>query len=169
MTLKLKVNGMWTQFLAPMRANVDFDTHGALKGRSKAIGEGVDFGRLPVEHRDMSLYNACFVVYSYGTPVAWKTFGVWYCPDVRYSVTTSKHMSRIRPCVDTLNAERETAPAVEPAPSLEHAARCGYWVHRPCDCRTSDADAEDWTRDYTITRPSDGCYDITVTHAGRAS
>lgn len=44
-----------------------------------------------------------YVVYSYATPIAWLTeSGVWVLPDVKYSVSTSKHMGRLRPAIANL-------------------------------------------------------------------
>ena len=37
-----------------------------------------------------------YAVYSYATPIAWFAHGVWTVPDVRYSVTTSKHQNIVR-------------------------------------------------------------------------
>lgn len=37
------------------------------------------------------------VIYSYGTPIAWRDSGVWIVPDVRYStMTSSKHQAPVR-------------------------------------------------------------------------
>jgi len=93
---KLKVNGLWTQFLDPLIGREPFDTHGALYG---ALTDGPSFipfsDRLP-EHYVDSFYGSSYAVYSYGTPIAWlNEDGVWICPDVKYSVTTSKHQGRI--------------------------------------------------------------------------
>jgi hypothetical protein len=35
-------------------------------------------------------------VYSYGTPIAWHTNTGWFIPDLKYSVTTSKHQGYVR-------------------------------------------------------------------------
>ena len=40
-----------------------------------------------------------YIVYSYGTPIAWHHSGGWEIPAVRYSVTTSKHQSLVRRAV----------------------------------------------------------------------
>jgi hypothetical protein len=40
-----------------------------------------------------------FVVYSYGTPIAWHHASGWEIPAVRYSVTTSKHQGIVRRAV----------------------------------------------------------------------
>jgi hypothetical protein len=56
---------------------------------------GIEFGRLPHEHRK-SAERATYVVYSYGTPIAWVTDGEWVVPDERYSATTSNHQGLVR-------------------------------------------------------------------------
>lgn len=74
-----------------------FTTSGALSGRTPH-GETFtawDSGRLPREHVD-SFQRATYAVYSYATPIAWVTDGAWAIPDVRYSVTTSRHQSAAR-------------------------------------------------------------------------
>jgi hypothetical protein len=40
-----------------------------------------------------------FVIYSYGTPIAWHHASGWEIPAVRYSVTTSKHQGIVRRAV----------------------------------------------------------------------
>jgi hypothetical protein len=78
----------------------DFDTSGALKGRNERYG-AESFGRIPREYR-ASLMDAEYVVYSYVTPIAWRTQGQWVTPDVKYSVTTSRHQSRIFTAIEQL-------------------------------------------------------------------
>jgi hypothetical protein len=41
-----------------------------------------------------------YVVFSYGTPIAWHSRNGWTTPDVRYSVSTSKHQGRIFTAVE---------------------------------------------------------------------
>ena len=43
-----------------------------------------------------------FVIYSYGTPIAWHHASGWEIPAVRYSVTTSKHQGIVRRAVYSL-------------------------------------------------------------------
>jgi len=40
-----------------------------------------------------------FIVYSYGTPIAWHHANGWEIPAIRYSVTTSKHQGIVRRAV----------------------------------------------------------------------
>ena len=37
-----------------------------------------------------------YVVYSYGTPIAWRTSEAWYVVEQKFSVTTSKHQNYVR-------------------------------------------------------------------------
>jgi len=37
-----------------------------------------------------------YVVYSYGTPIAWHTMDGWYVVEQKFSVTTSKHQTFTR-------------------------------------------------------------------------
>lgn len=37
-----------------------------------------------------------YVVYSYGTPIAWRTNEAWYVVEQKFSVTTSKHQNYVR-------------------------------------------------------------------------
>lgn len=52
-------------------------------------------GRLP-ESLWPSVRNATYVVYSYDTPIGWFLDDEWVIPDVKYSVTTSRHQSALR-------------------------------------------------------------------------
>lgn len=78
----------------------DFTTYGALRGQWTA--GFVTYGQLPEAHRlRLSADRAdnggpVYVVYSYSTPIAWYTTAWgWRVPDVRYSVTTSKHQGKL--------------------------------------------------------------------------
>lgn len=68
-----------------------FNTHGALWG---APVYSTDRDRLPEEYHD-SFKRAEYAVFSYSTPIAWYGPDGWTFPDVKYSVTTSRHQSRI--------------------------------------------------------------------------
>lgn len=76
-----------------------FTTHGALKGGPTDPAMPLtswDMGRLPREWYVGAMF-ATYVVWSYGTPIAWiDADGAWQCPGVKYSVTTSKHQSTTR-------------------------------------------------------------------------
>jgi hypothetical protein len=89
---KLTINGLWTQFVAPLRDLEDFTTHGSLRGLKGGAGYT---GQLPYGHWG-SAQSAQYVVYSYNTPIAWlDRAGFWQMPAVKYSVTTSKSQGRI--------------------------------------------------------------------------
>jgi hypothetical protein len=58
------------------------------------------FGRLPQDFRDqLKLDKPDFIVYSYGTPIAWHSNSGWFMPNCKYSVTTSKHQNYVRRAV----------------------------------------------------------------------
>jgi hypothetical protein len=44
--------------------------------------------------------DVTYVVYSYGTPIAWVEKGKGYAPDVKYSTTTSHHQTIARVALD---------------------------------------------------------------------
>ena len=69
--------------------------------RGEAVTSPVPTGRLDAEHV-ATLRTADFVVFSYGTPIAWRTADGWVCPDERYSVTTSCHQGKLRPALANL-------------------------------------------------------------------
>lgn len=70
-----------------------------------------DTGRMPVEWADVFRTDVAtaqgnlgseyvYVVWSYGTPIAWRLPMVgWTVPDVRYSATTSKHQRIVRDAI----------------------------------------------------------------------
>ena len=69
---------------------------GTFHGTPFPVGKG----RLPKEFED-SLNEADYVVYSYGTPIAWHVPAQgtlrarWIEPNVKYSQTTTAHQSRL--------------------------------------------------------------------------
>jgi hypothetical protein len=75
-----------------------FTTYGALRAEWTRSVTG---GQLPTEHwqrlhADLRDGESAYVVYSYSTPIAWFTHAWgWRVPQVRYSVTTSKHQGRL--------------------------------------------------------------------------
>jgi hypothetical protein len=97
--VRLTTRSAWWDFAKAIAAGQDFDTSGALKGRS---GEAPwSWGRLDYDHR-ASVKDADYVIYSYQTPIAWRTQGQWHTPNVKYSVTTSRHQSKIFTAIDQL-------------------------------------------------------------------
>ena len=56
-----------------------------------------DMGQLPLEWHP-SAKRACYMVYSYNTPIAWYVAwseNRWVVPDVKYSNTTTNHQGKI--------------------------------------------------------------------------
>ena len=77
-----------------IRQGEDFTTSGALKG--EANPGWIHSGRMSEsDAKRMRLIESLtvidYVVYSYGTPIAYRFNGEWVVPDAKYSVTTSKH------------------------------------------------------------------------------
>ena len=57
-------------------------------------------GQLPIEfEQQLKLDKPNFIVYSYNTPIAWHSDKGWFIPEVKYSVTTSKHQGYVRRAV----------------------------------------------------------------------
>lgn len=79
-----------------------FTTSGALRGGAPT---SLDCGRLPGDHvsqlmGDLLTGHVDYIVHSYGTPIAWHRVDTgWTVPDVRYSVTTSRHQGVVRRAV----------------------------------------------------------------------
>lgn len=70
-----------------------FTTSGALRGVS--MPSHVSMGSLPRQWHE-SASKAHYVVYSYSTPIAWYVPRVgWIHPNEKYSVTTSRHQSKV--------------------------------------------------------------------------
>jgi hypothetical protein len=56
-------------------------------------------GRLP--HNWINeLKGSDYIVYSYGTPIAWFKNGEWLVPNLKYSQTTSRHQSLVRRAIN---------------------------------------------------------------------
>lgn len=90
---KLTTRSSWMDFRDALAVHEPFTTSGSLKGVS--MPGYVTLGQLPSQYHD-SARQAHYVVYSYTTPIAWYVPRVgWVTPDVRYSVTTSRHQSKV--------------------------------------------------------------------------
>lgn len=59
------------------------------------------YGKLPSEHYE-SVKHADYVVWSYATPIAWVTYGIWHMPDKFYSSTTTQHQNKIRTALSVM-------------------------------------------------------------------
>lgn len=101
--IKLTTRTPWWEFRPVLLAREPFKTSGNLYSLREA--PWISPGRLSREYL-ISVRKADYVVYSYGTPIAWHNEDGWHMPDVKYSVTTSRHQSRIRTALsDVLNDE----------------------------------------------------------------
>lgn len=84
-------------------ANLDRFTNSAGSFRGEDVLTTYDYkqGRLSDDLFKMLCQSgAKYVIYSYGTPIAWiSAHGKWFVPEIRYSVTTSKHQSIVRGAV----------------------------------------------------------------------
>ena len=72
---------------------------------SALMGTFAHTGAGRLQGKELATYDADkvgidFIVYSYGTPIAWHTlnFG-WYVVEQKFSVTTSKHQNYVRRAV----------------------------------------------------------------------
>jgi hypothetical protein len=94
MTVKLTTRDGWWKFRDVIAKREDFSTHGALRGE---FGPFISTGQLPADWRNLLQIGADYVIYSYGTPIAWHrpADDLWIMPDEKYSVTTSRHQSKI--------------------------------------------------------------------------
>jgi len=59
-----------------------------------------EFSRLVVDFNNSG--RSMYVVYSYGTPIAWHTAEGWYVVEQKFSVTTSKHQNYVRRAIAEL-------------------------------------------------------------------
>lgn len=101
--LRVRKDGWW-EFKETIFDLEPFRTYGSLKATRREPDwrlTGWDLGRLPVEFYE-SVNRASYIVWSYGTPIAWWVPGSvdhgWIMPDVRYSTSTSAHQNKIRTC-----------------------------------------------------------------------
>jgi hypothetical protein len=94
----------WWEFVPTLRNREEFKTSGALWG-GPAERDYPLFGELPYQYHD-SAKQARYYVYSYRTPIAWENpDGTWTVPDVKYSVTTSRHQGKIRTAVANIESD----------------------------------------------------------------
>ena len=90
-----KINNDEVRNFAPHRIAFETKSH-HLEGRiySDGFRTWCGTGYLPSRYHE-SVIGAPYVVFSYGTPIAWFKSGEWFIPPVTYSVTTSKHQSSL--------------------------------------------------------------------------
>lgn len=96
-TAKLTTRSSWIEYSFVMRGRQPFRTYGALRSTRERGTVGV----LPEPYRTefLDCPSIDYVVYSYNTPIAWHSASGWIVPDVKYSVTTSRHQSKIEVAV----------------------------------------------------------------------
>jgi hypothetical protein len=99
MTDKLRAKGPWWELSPYVRAREPFTTHGSLWAAERVGAHAtLSIGHLSEEYRE-SVEQATYIVYSYGTPIAWFGPSGWTMPDRKYSATTSAHQNKIRTCL----------------------------------------------------------------------
>jgi hypothetical protein len=94
MTTTLSLNNSHAAVVAAgkiIAAGGSFANHA--KSLSGHAGGADSLGKLPGCYWDSAL-SADYVISSYATPIAWLVDGDWVVPPVKYSVTTSKHLSK---------------------------------------------------------------------------
>jgi hypothetical protein len=83
--------------------------HETLRGEWVQDREFIRWGQLPAVYMAMlsdeiAVNGRAFVIFSYSTPIAWRTaqpmIREWFVPDVRYSVTTTNHQNVVRTAAD---------------------------------------------------------------------
>lgn len=104
--LKLTTHDSWSAYVTALRECRDFRTGGALRGEETrhVASSGQLSPELQTSIRVLAAEGKLrYIVYSYATPIAWRdTEGVWYTPAEKYSVTTSKHQSKIFAAISML-------------------------------------------------------------------
>lgn len=122
----------WTVLLDILRNDVEFNNDlASLRGRKQSYGAG----RMTNPERRAFLESAVsYVIYSYETPIAWRTQdGAWHVPDTRYSVTTSKHQGKVRTALQVLRngATAGMWPPVKPSAVLHRGEAVRDWHNDP--------------------------------------
>lgn len=77
-------------------ADMNADGYGNMHTRNSADMFAVPTGHLPYRLADVlrkrfHAKHVTQVIYSYGTPIAWLDDDLWIIPEIKYSITTSKH------------------------------------------------------------------------------
>ena len=97
-----------------LEAGEPFRTTGELRGVDGGAGF-LGTGRLPVEWW-ADAEGAAYVVYSHGTPIAWRLVnGWWVRPLVTYSKTTTRYQNTVDAAIGCVAAGRVDDPAHEGA------------------------------------------------------
>lgn len=110
----------WSRYAEVLAAGEPFTTSGALRGERHTPGVSVTRGYLPASYQG-SLDASDYVVWSYGTPIAWHrpahprvkwTRGFWTVPAVHYSPTTSAHQSKILTAIESVTRTWGDGPVI---------------------------------------------------------
>lgn len=115
---------------ALIEAKEPFDCNGTLTGEFWTVGNASRLGQLPDSERVIlredgkRFSRELFVVWSYDTPIYWqRPDGTHYRPEVKYSMTTSKHQGKCPRNEDCAGRGGTNDP------------RCGRYLghYGPCD------------------------------------
>lgn len=91
---RITTRDSWTVYRDMLEQRTPFTTHGSMRGEPGRY-PGYEPGILPRAYWD-SARQAVYTVYSYTTPIAWvDANGTWTVPNVRYSVTTTRHQGKV--------------------------------------------------------------------------
>jgi hypothetical protein len=92
-----------------------FATNAEFSGRPGPLGF-METGYLPAEWHATAKGSADYVVFSYGTPIAWREPGIgWVRPLVKYSVSTGRHQDTIDAAIGKIAPEHVEDIAYEGA------------------------------------------------------
>jgi len=94
----------WWALRDILTANQDFSSPtGNLWGESTQYVT-TNYGRLPEPwltwiRKDQERKTLQYIIYSYATPIAWRSNGIWTMPDVSYSISTTRHQTKVRTAI----------------------------------------------------------------------
>lgn len=106
--IQLSTRKSFRDFADALQKLQAFKTYGNLYSEGPQMPGYWAEGRLPFEYK-ASCAQADYVVYSYGTPIAWHLRGdyasdaghEWVLPDEGYSLTTTRHQNKIAVALST--------------------------------------------------------------------
>lgn len=78
------------QLCATLKFGHEFKGGGNVRGSTTLTG----FDQLPERYK-ARVRDADYIVYSYETPIAWRSGAQWYMPDVKYSPSTTRQQGAI--------------------------------------------------------------------------
>lgn len=117
-TLQTSVHGAYgnDKLAQTVARGEGFTAGGRAYGQPNVRGEGnpdyVERGSLRSESARDTLAECRkagieYVIYSYSTPIAWKSGGVWYVVSEKFSPSTTKHQSMVRGIIHNLGVKNE--------------------------------------------------------------